>query len=136
MSMASVMPSSHLILCCPLLLLPPIPPSIRVFSSGSNLRMRWPNYWSFSFSIIPSNGLTSLRWTGWTSLPPSLQGTLKSLLQHRSSKASILRCSAFFMVQISHPYTTTGKTIALTKWTFVSKHLCFLIHCLGLSLFS
>ena len=116
-SIESVMPSSHLILCRPLLLLPPIPPSARVFSNEFTLRMMWPKYWSFSFSsIIPSKqipGLISFR-MDWLDLL-AVQGTLKSLLQHHSSKASILRCSAFFTVQISHPYTTTGKTIALTK---------------------
>ena len=113
------MPSSHLILCRPLLLLPPIPPSIRVFSNESTLRMRWPKYWSFSFSISPSNehpGLISFR-MDWLNLLAA-QGTLKSLLQHHSSKASILRCSAFFILQLSHPYMTTGKTIALTRRTF------------------
>ena len=122
MSIKSVMPSSHLILCRPLLLLPPIPPSIRGFSSESTLRMRWPKYWSFSFSISPSNehpGLISFR-TDWLDLL-AVQGTLKSLIQHHSSKASVLRRSAFFTVQLSHPYMTTGKTIALTKWTFVGK---------------
>ena len=112
------MPSSHLSLGCPLLLLPPIPPSIRVFSNESTLRMRWPKYWSFSFSIIPSKeipGLISFR-MDWLDLL-AVQGTLKSLLQHHSSKASILRHSALFTVQLSHPYTTTGKTIALTRWT-------------------
>ena len=110
----SVMPSSHLNLCCPLLLLPPIPPSIRVFSNESTLRMRWPKYWSFSFSICPSNehpGLISFR-MDWLDLP-AVQGTLKSLLQHHSSKASILQCSDFFIVQLTHPYMTTGKTIPL-----------------------
>ena len=109
MSIESVMPSSHLILCRPLLFLPPIPPSIRVFSNESTLRMRWPKYWSFSFSIHPSNehpGLISFR-MGWLDLL-AVQGTLKSLLQHHSSKVSILRCSAFFTVQLSHPYMTTG----------------------------
>ena len=118
MSIESVMPSSHRILCHPLLL-PPIPPSIRVFSSESILSMRWPKYWSFSFSIIPSKeipGLISFR-MDWL----DLQGTLKSLLQHHSSKASILRRSAFSIVQLSHPYMTTGKTIALTRWTFFGK---------------
>ena len=113
MSIESVMPPNHLILCCPLLLLPPIPPSIRVFSNESTLRMRWPKYWSFSFSIIPSKeipGLISFR-MDWLDLL-AVQGTLKSLLQYHSSKASILRCSAFFIVQLSHPYMTTGKTIA------------------------
>ena len=110
------MPSSHLILCHPLLLLPPIPPIIGVFSNESTLRMRWPKYWSFSFSIIPSKehpGLISFRMDGLDLL--AVQGTLKSLLQHYSSKASVLRCSAFFTVQLSHPYMTTGKTIALTR---------------------
>ena len=116
MSITSVMPSSHLILCHPLLLLPPIPPSIRVFSNESTLCMTWPKYWSFSFSIIPSKeqpGLISFR-MDWLDLL-AVQGTLKSLLQHQSSKASILQCSAFFTVQLSHPYMTTGKTIALTR---------------------
>ena len=115
------MPSSHLILCHPLLLLPPIPPSIRVFSNESTLCMRWPKYWSFSFSISPSNehpGLISFRMDCLGLL--AVQGTLKSLLQHHSSKASIFRCLAFFTVQLSHPYMTTGKTIALTRRTFVS----------------
>ena len=115
MSIESMMPSSNLILCRPLLLLPPIPPSIRVFSNESTLSMRWPKYWSFSFSIIPSKeipGLISFR-MDWLHLL-AVQGTLKSLLQHHSSKASILRCSAFFTVQLSHPYMTTGKTIALS----------------------
>ena len=115
------MPSNHLILCCPLLLLPPTPPSIRVFSNESSLHMRWPKYWSFSFSIGPSNehpGLISFR-MDWLDLL-AVQGTLKSL-QHHSSKASILRLSAFFTVQLSHPYMTSGKTIALTRWTFVDK---------------
>ena len=116
------MPSSHLILCRPLLLLPPIPPSIRVFSNELTRRMRWPKYWSFSFSIIPSKeipGLISFR-MDWLDLL-AVQGTLKSLLQHHSSNASILQCSAFFTVQLSHPYMTTGKTIALTRQTFVGK---------------
>ena len=116
------MPSSHLILCHPLLLLPPIPPSIRVFSNESTLRMRWTKYWSFSFSMILSKeipGLMSFR-MDWLDLL-AVQGTLKSLLQYHSSKASILRCSAFVIVQLSHPYMTTGKTIALTRWTFVGK---------------
>ena len=119
-SVQSVMPSSHLILCRPLLLLPPIPPSIRVFSKESTLRMRCPKYWSFSFSISPSKehpGLISFR-MDWLDLL-AVQGTLKSLLQHHSSKALILQCSAFFTVQLSHPYMTTGKTIALTRRTFV-----------------
>ena len=126
------MPSSHLILCCPLLLLPPIPPSIRVFSNESTLRMRWPKYWSFSFSIIPSKeipGLISFR-MDWLDLL-AVQGTLKSLLQHHSSKASILRCSAFFTVQLSHPYRTTGKTIALIRWTFVDKVMSLLLNMLS-----
>ena len=117
-----VMPSSHLILYCPLLLLPPIPPSIRVFSNESTLRMRWPKYWSFSFSIIPSKehpGLISF-WMDWLHLL-TVQGTLKSLLQYHSSKASILQRSAFFTVQLSHPYMTSGKTIALTRQNFVGK---------------
>ena len=118
----SVMPSSHLILCCPLFLLPPIPPSIRVFSNESTLCMRWPKYWSFSFSISPSKeypGLISFR-MDWLDLL-AVQGTLKSLLQHHSAKASVLQRSVFFTVQLSHPYMTTGKTIALTRWTFVEK---------------
>ena len=120
MSIESVMPSSHLILCRPLLLLPPIPPSIRVFSNEVTLHMRWPKYWSLSFSIIPSKeipGLISFR-MDWLDLL-AVQGTLKSLLQHHSSKASTLWHSAFFTVQLSHPYMTTGKTIALTRQTFV-----------------
>ena len=121
-SIESVMPSSHLILCRPLLLLPPIPPSIRVFSNESTFHMRWPEYWSFSFSIIPSKGipgLISFR-MDWLDLL-AVQGTLKSLLQYHSLKASILRHSAFFTVQLSHPYMTTGKTIALTRRTFVGR---------------
>ena len=128
-----VMPSSHLILCCPLLLLLPIPPSIRVFSNESTLHMRWPKYWSFSFSISPSKehpGLISFG-MDWLDLL-AVQGTLKSLLQHHSSKASILQHSAFFTVQLSHPYITTGKTIPLTRWTFVGKEMsCFWICFLG-----
>ena len=119
MSIESVMPSNHLILCCPLLLQPPIFPSIRVFSNESVLRIRKTKYWSFNFSISPSNeysGLISSR-MHWLDLL-TVQGTLKSLLQHHSSKASILWCSAFFIVQFSHPYMTTGKTIAFTRWTF------------------
>ena len=119
MSIESGMPSSHLLLYRPLLLLPPIPPSIRVFSNESTLRMRWPKYWSFSFSISPANvhpGLISFR-MDWLDLL-AVQGTLKSLLQQHSSKASILWCSAFFTVQLSHPYMTPGKTTALTRWTF------------------
>ena len=122
MCIKSVMPSSHLILCCPLLLTPPILPSIRIFSNESTLCMRWPKYWGFSFSISPSNehsGLVSFR-IDWLDLL-AVQGTLKSLLQYHSSKASILWCSAFLAVQLSHPYMTTGKTIALTRWTFVGK---------------
>ena len=122
MSIESVMPSSHLILCPPLLLLPPVPRSIRVFSNESTLCMRWSEYWSFSFNISPSNehpGLISFR-MDWLDLL-AVQGTLKSLLQDHSSKASILQHSAFFTVQISHPYMTTGKIIALTRWTFVGK---------------
>ena len=116
------MPSNHLILGRPLLLLPPIPPSIRVFSNELTLQMRWPKYWSFSFSIIPSKeipGLISFR-MDWLDLL-AVQGTLKSLLQHHSSKASIIQHSDFFIVQLSHPYMTTGKTIALSRWTFVDK---------------
>ena len=128
----SVMPSSHLILCCPLLLLPPIPPSIRVFSNESTLRMRWLNYWSFSFSIRPSKeipGLISFR-MDWLDLL-AVQGTLKSLLQHHSSKTSNLWCSAFFIVQLSHPYMTTGKTIALTRRIFVGKVMSLLLNMLS-----
>ena len=131
-SIESVMPSIHLILCHPLLLLPPIPPSIRVFSNESTLRMRWPKYWSFSFSIIPSKvipGLISFR-MHWLDLL-AVQGTLKSLLQYHSSKASILQHSAFFTVQLSHPYMTTGKTIALTRWTFVGKIMSLLFNMLS-----
>ena len=126
------MPSSHLILCRPLLLLPPIPPSIRVFPSESALRKRWPKYWSFSFSISPSKehpGLISFR-MDWLDFL-AVQGTLKSLLQHYSSKASILWRSAFFTVQLSHPYMTTGKTIALTRWTFVGKVMPLLFNMLS-----
>ena len=129
MSIESVMPSSHLILCRPLLLLPPIPPSIRVFSNESTLCMRWPKYWSFSFSFVPSKeipGLISFR-MDWLDLL-AVQGTLKSLLQHHGSKASILQCSAFFMVQLSYPYMTTGKTIALTLQTFVDKVMSLLFN--------
>ena len=121
------MPSSHLILCCPLLLLPPIPPSIRVFSNESTLHMRWPKYWSFSFNISPSNEhpvLISFR-VDWLDLL-AVQGTLKSLLQHHSSKASIFQRSVFFTVQLSHPYMATGKTIASTRWTFVDKVMSLL----------
>ena len=132
MSIELVMPSSHLILCRPLSLLPPIPPSIRVFSNESTLHMRWPKYWSFSFSIIPSKehlGLVSFRMDCLDLL--AVQGTLKSLLQHHSSKASILRHSAFFTVQLSHPYTTAGKTMALTRWTFVGKVISLLLNMLS-----
>ena len=124
MSIESVMPSNHLILCHPLLLLPSIFPSIRVFSNESVLSIRWPKYWSFSFYISPSNehpDLVSFR-MDWLDLL-AVQGTLKSLLQYHSSKASILRCSVFFIVQLSHPHRTIGKTIALTKWTFVGKEM-------------
>ena len=126
MSIESVMPSSHLILWCPLLLLPSIFPSIRVFSNESVFRIRWPKYWSFSFNISPSNehpGLVSFG-MDWLDLL-AVQGTLKSLLHHYSSKASILLCSAFFIVQLSHPYMTTGKITAFTRWTFVSKVILF-----------
>ena len=129
MSIEPMMPSNHLILCRPLLLLPPVFPEIRVSSNESVLCIRWPEYWSFSFSISPSSeysGLISLR-MDWLDLL-AVQGTLKSLLQHPSSKASILWCSAFFMVQLSHPYMTTGKTIALSRWSFAGKVMsCFLI---------
>ena len=131
-SIELVMPPSHLVFCCPLLLLPPIPPSIRVFSNQSTLHMRWPTYWSFSFSIIFSKehpGLISFR-MDWLDLL-AVQGILKSLLQHRSSKASILRRSAFFTLQLSHPYMTTGKTIALTRWTFVGKVMSLLFNMLS-----
>ena len=127
------MPSSHLILCHPLLLLPPIPPSIRVFSNESTLHMKWPKYCSFSFSISPSNehpALISFR-MDWLDLL-AVQGTLKSLLQHHSSKASILRCSAFFVVELSHPYMTIGKTIALTSWAFVGKGMSLLFNMLSM----
>ena len=126
------MPSNHLILCCPLLLLPSVFPSIRVFSNESALHIRWPKYWSFSFSISPSNEESvwfPLGWTGWISLQS--KGLLKSLLQHHSSKASILLCWAFFIVQLSHPYMTTGKTIALTRRTFVSKAMSLLFNMLS-----
>ena len=122
------MPSSHLILCHPLLLLPPIPPSIRVFSNESTLRMRWPKYWSFSFSIIPSKEMPGLIFRmDWLDLL-AVQGTLKSLLQHYSSKASILQHSAFFTVQLSHPYMTTGKTTALSRRTLVGKVMSLLLN--------
>ena len=126
------MPSNHLILCHPLLLLPSIPPSIRVFSNKSALRIRWPKYWSFSFNISPSNehpGLISFR-MDWLDLL-AVQGTLKSLLQHHSSKLSILQRSAFFIVQLSHPYMTAGKTIDLTRWTFVGKVMSLLFNMLS-----
>ena len=132
MSIESVMPSSHLILCHPLLLLPPIPPSIRVFSNESTLCRTWPKYWSFSLSIIPSKEipeLISFR-MNWLDLL-AVQGTLKSLLQHHSSKASILLHSAFFTVQLSHPYMTIGKTIALTRQTFVGKVMSLLLNMLS-----
>ena len=126
------MPSSHLILCHPLLLLPPIPPSLRVFSNESTLRMRWPKYWSFSFSIIPSKEIQGLIFfrMDWLDLL-AVQVTLKSLLQHHSSKASILQCSAFFTVQLSHPYMMTRKTIALTRGTFVGKVMSLLFNMLS-----
>ena len=130
MSIKSDMPSNHLILCHPLFLPPSIFPCIRVFTSESVLRIRWSKYWSFSFNISPSNeysGLISFR-IDWLDLL-AVQGTLKSLLQHHSSKASILLCSAFFTVQLSHPYMTTGRTIALTKWTFVGKVMALLFIC-------
>ena len=131
------MPSNHFILCCPLLLLPSVFPSIRVFSNESVLRIRWPKYWSFSFSISPSNiysGLISFR-IDWFDLL-AVQGPLKSLLQHHSSKASALRCSAFFIDQLSHPYMTTRKTIALIRWTFVGEVIFLLFKMLSrLSLF-
>ena len=132
MSIESVMPSNHLILCHPLLFLPSIFPSIKVFASGSALCIRCPEYWSFSFSISPSNeysGLISFR-MDWLDLL-TVQGTLNSLLQHHSTKASILRCSAFFMVHLSHPYMITGKTIALTRWTFVGKVMSLLYNMLS-----
>ena len=127
MSIESVMPPNHLILCRPLLLPPSIFPSIRVFSNESVLRIRWPKYWSFSFSTNLSNeysGLTSFR-MDWLDLL-AVQGTLKTLLQYHSLKASILRCSAFFIVQLSHPHMTTGKTVALTRWTFIGKVMSLL----------
>ena len=132
MSIKSVMPSNHLILCHPLLLPPSIFPSIRVFANDSLLCIRWPDYWSFSFNISPSNeysGLISFRMDWFDNL--AIQGTLKSLLQHHSSKASVLWRSVFFIVQLSHPYMTTGKTIALTKWTFVSKVMSLLFNMLS-----
>ena len=132
MPIESVMLSSHLILCRPLLLLPPSPPSIRVFSNESALHMRWPKYWTFSFSISPFSehpGLISFR-MDWFNLI-AVQGTLKSLLQHHNSKTSIFWHSAFFIVQLSHPYMTTGKTIALTRWTFVGKVMSLLLNTLS-----
>ena len=132
MSIEWVMPSNHLVLCLPLLLLPSIFPSIRVFSKESVLRIRWPNYWSFDFSISSSNkysGLIYFRMDRFDLF--AVQGTLKSLLQHHSSKASILRCSAFFIVQLSHPYMTTGKVIAMTRWTFVDKVISLLLNMLS-----
>ena len=132
MSITSVMPSNHLILCHPLLLLPSMFPNIRVFSNESALSIRWPKYWSFSFSISPSNEysrLISFR-IDWFDLP-AVQGTLKSFLQHHSSKISVLHCSAFFMIQLSHPYMTTGKTKALTRWTFVGKVMSLLFNMLS-----
>ena len=132
MSIKSMMPSSHLILCCPLLLLRPIPPSIRIFSNESALCIRWPKYWSFSFNISPSSGhpgLISFR-VDWLDLL-AVQGTLKSLFQHHSSKATILQCSAFFTVQLSHLYMTTGKTIAVTRQTFVDKVMSLLFNMLS-----
>ena len=131
-SIESVMSSSHLILCRPLLLLPPIPPSIRVFSNESTLRRRWPTYWSFNLSISPFKeipGLISFR-MDWLDLL-AVQGTLRSLLQHHSSKASILQPSDFFIVQLSHAYMTTGKTIALTRWTFTDKVMSLLLNMLS-----
>ena len=132
MSIKSVMPSNHFILCCPLLLPPSIFPSIRVFSDESALHIRWPKYWNFSFNVSPSieySGLISFR-MDWLDLL-AVQGILKSLLQHHSSKASILWHSAFFMVQVSQPYMTTGKTIALTRWTFVGKVISLLFNMLS-----
>ena len=130
MPIVLVMPSNHLILCCSLLLLPPIFPSIMVFSNKSVLHIRCPKYWSFSFSMSPSNeysGLISFR-MNWLHLL-AVQGTLKSLLQHHSAKASISQCSGFFIVRLSYPYMTTGKTIALTRWTFVGKVMSLLFNC-------
>ena len=132
MSIELVIPSNHLILCRPILLLPSTFPSIRGFSNESTLHIRWPEYWSFSFKVSPSNehpGLISFR-TDWLDLL-AVHGTLKSLLQHHSSKASILWCSAFFIVQLSHPYMTTGNTIALTRWTFVDKVMSLLFNMLS-----
>ena len=126
------MPANHLVLCCPLLFLPSILPSIRVFSSKSALRIRRPNYWSFSFNISPSNehsGLISFR-MDWLDLL-AVQGTLKNLLQHHSSKTSIIQCSGLFLVQVSHPYITRGKTITLTRWTFVGKVMSLIFNTLS-----
>ena len=133
MSIESVMQSNHLIFCRPFLLLSSVFPSIRVFSNESDLQVRWPKYWSFSFSVSPSNeysGLISLR-TDWFDLL-AVQGTLKSFLQHHNSKASVLWCSAFFMVQLSHLYIITGKNIALTRWTFVGKVMSLLFNMLSI----
>ena len=131
MSIELVMPSNHLILCHPLLCLLSIFPSIRVFSNESALPIRWPQHWSFSFNISPSNEYSGLVFRmDWLDLL-AVQGTLKSPLQHHSSKASVLQCSAFFIVQLSHPYTTTGKTIALSRWTFVGKIMCLLFNILS-----
>ena len=131
MSIVSVMPSNHLILCHPLLLLPSIFPSIRIFSNESALRIRWPKYWSFSFNISPSNEHSGLIFRmDWLDLL-AVQGTLKGLLQHHSSKASVLQRSAFFIAQLSHPYMTTGKTKALTRWTFVGKVMSLLLNMLS-----
>ena len=135
MSIESVMPSNYLILCCPLLLLPSIFPSTRGFSSESTHHIRWPKYWSFSFNISPSNehpGLISFR-MDWFDLL-AVQGTLKSLFQHHSSKASVLQHPAYFIVQFSHPYMTTGKTVALTRWTFVGKVMSLLFNMLSRAL--
>ena len=132
MSIELVMPSNHLILCCSLLFPPSVFPSIRVFSDESAFCIRWPKYWSFNFNIIPSkehSGHPESGWTGWISFQS--KGTLKSLLQHHCSKVSILRCSAFFVVQLSHPYMTTGKTIPLTRWTFVGKVISILFNMLS-----
>ena len=132
-SIESVTPSNHLILCRPLLLLPPVPPSIRVFSNESAFHIRWPKYWSFSFNISPSNEHPALIFfrIDWLGLL-AVQGTLKSLLQHHSSKALILWCSAFFTVQLSRPYMTTGKTIVSTRWTFVGKVISLLFNMLSM----
>ena len=132
MSIESMMPSNHFIFCCPILLLPSVFPSIRVFSNESALHIRWPKYWSFSFNISPSKehpGLISFR-MDWLDLL-AVQGTLKTLLQHHSLKASVLQCSAFFIVQLSHPYMTTGKTIASTRWTFVDRVMFLLFNMLS-----